>query len=338
MRVHSRPADRSVARPHGGFTLVELLVVIAIIGTLVGLLLPAVQAARESARRSQCSNNVKQIGTAVQNFHDAKKRLPQACVSTGSYGGTMSGNMGWTWQVFLLPFMEYANVYDAIKVGNGYPEWGTASPTAAQAAIPTFVCPACTVGLLDPAQKIETMMGWGTIRSSKTNYLGNGGPKWTYNGAAAVRQQTSLGAIRKESGVMFKDITDGLSKTILLGEGGGKAASAANDALMPSIWVCTTDSGSAMTQVLRYGSDKINSGATLAFGSSHTGGATFGMCDGAVRFMSDSIEFVAGGLIWGADVSDATQVTGLLADYKSSGKGVFQKLVARDDGNSVSDE
>ena len=326
------------SRSSRGFTLVELLVVIAIIGVLVGLLLPAVQNARESSRRSKCVSNMKQIALALHNFHDAKMRLPQACVSTGSFGGTMSGNMGWTWNVFTLPFMEHQDVYDAIKVPNGYPEWGTGSKTAADAPISSLLCPSCIVGLNATAAKVTADMGWGDIHSSKTNYLANGGPKATYNnGTSTSRQQASLGAIRKDNGITLKDVTDGTSKTILIGEGGGKAATAANDVLMPSLWVCTTDSGSYMTQVLRYGAVKINSGDTRAFGSSHAGGANFAMCDGAVRFIDDGVEFAAGGLQWGADLNDATQLPALLADYVSPGKGVFQKLVARNDGNSVTD-
>lgn len=337
-RTASAVGAAQARRPQtAGFTLVELLVVIAIIGTLVGLLLPAVQAARESARRSQCSNNIKQIALGMHTFHDAKKGLPQACVSTGSFGGTMSGNMGWGWTVFVLPYMEYVDVYDAIKVQNGYPEWGTASPTVAAQPISTLICPSCQVAMGAPAAKIQAAMGWGSIRSSKTNYLGNGGPKRTYNGTVADRRSASLGAIRKEAGVSFKEVTDGLSKTILIGEGGGKAATAADDPLMPSIWVCTTDSGNYMTQMLRYGSEKINAGTTSSFGSSHAGGGQFAMCDGSVRFINDAVEFAAGGLIWGADLSNANDLPSLLADYVSPGKGVFQKLTARNDGNSVSD-
>src|SRR5277367_825024 len=100
----------------GGFTLVELLVVIAIIGVLVALLLPAIQAAREAARRSSCGNNLKQLGLALQNYHDARKTFP--CQFIGSInnptGTTWSGQpctpLGPTWVVAILPFIEAGNV------------------------------------------------------------------------------------------------------------------------------------------------------------------------------------------------------------------------------------
>src|SRR5438445_12402709 len=98
-----------------GFTLVELLVVIAIIGVLVALLLPAVQAARESARRSQCSNHLKQIGLAVQNFEDSNKVLVPARME--NYGGV-------TWVVFLLPFMEQGPFYQQWDINRWYYDQG----------------------------------------------------------------------------------------------------------------------------------------------------------------------------------------------------------------------
>ena len=97
-----------------GFTLVELLVVIAIIGVLVALLLPAIQAAREAARRSSCGNNLKQLGLALQNYHDARKTLPYCCVSmnsAGSLAGNSNGNaQGANWVIGTLPFVEGSNV------------------------------------------------------------------------------------------------------------------------------------------------------------------------------------------------------------------------------------
>ena len=100
--------------PRRGFTLVELLVVIAIIGTLVGLLLPAGQAAREAARRSKCSNNLKQYGLAIHNHHDSKQMLPQAAEVPGA-APYWSDGLGWHSQI--LPYVEFAPLYSKINFG-----------------------------------------------------------------------------------------------------------------------------------------------------------------------------------------------------------------------------
>src|SRR5687768_6007213 len=102
---HSMHASRFTSRQRG-FTLVELLVVIAIIGVLVALLLPAVQAAREAARRTQCSNNLKQIGLAMHNYHDTHKQFPPAYVADSN------GTPMHSWRVLILPYIEANHIYD----------------------------------------------------------------------------------------------------------------------------------------------------------------------------------------------------------------------------------
>ena len=99
----SEPARPRPARGHCAFTLVELLVVIAIIGILIALLLPAVQAAREAARRMQCSNNLKQLGLAMHTYHDTYKCVPPGFMVVNEQGQV---NGGWAWSVFLMPFIE----------------------------------------------------------------------------------------------------------------------------------------------------------------------------------------------------------------------------------------
>jgi prepilin-type N-terminal cleavage/methylation domain-containing protein len=149
--------NRVTARPErqSGFTLVELLVVIAIIGILVALLLPAVQAAREAARRMQCGNNLKQIALSSHNFHDTYRRMPPGILAP-SPSVAVSGGHQWVGHLaFLLPFMEQQSVYDrlasaysqtattGLSFRKGGPAWWTQSKSwsAAQAKIPGYVCP-----------------------------------------------------------------------------------------------------------------------------------------------------------------------------------------------------
>src|SRR5262245_34603533 len=98
-----------------GFTLVELLVVIAIIGVLVALLLPAVQSAREAARRMSCSSNLRQLGIAMHSYHDTHKTLPYSTSAWGPDGRVNSpGNRGWSWSSFILPYIEQQATYNQI--------------------------------------------------------------------------------------------------------------------------------------------------------------------------------------------------------------------------------
>ena len=129
-----------------GFTLIELLVVIAIIAVLIGLLLPAVQMAREAARRAQCTNNLKQIGLALHNYHQTIDRFPQGKSESASQIGYAGGYAGWTeWsaQSMLLPYIEQSAIYNAINFSfcSGYSYGGLANLTASTRIINAFVCP-----------------------------------------------------------------------------------------------------------------------------------------------------------------------------------------------------
>ncbi len=123
-------------RRTAGFTLVELLVVIAIIGILIALLLPAVQAARESGRRTQCTNNLKQIGVALHNYHSAINEFPPGGITLGSCCGTQSKG---TWTVFILPYMEKLALFQRYDL-NAYNESGT-NAYVRQQFVPAYICP-----------------------------------------------------------------------------------------------------------------------------------------------------------------------------------------------------
>jgi prepilin-type N-terminal cleavage/methylation domain-containing protein/prepilin-type processing-associated H-X9-DG protein len=322
------------SRHNRGFTLVELLVVIAIIGLLVGLLLPAVQAARESSRRSSCTNNVKQIALGIHTHADARGVLPK--------GGTMhsSGNGAWSFIVMTMPYMEMRELADGVMAANPSPVYlSGANALIGETRVPALNCPSCQVAHLAPAAWLKTANGgWATLRSSKTNYLGNGGPISSWGGDGDVGQGTLGKAKSGKTGIRLRDITDGLSKTLLIGEGGGKALNSANDAIMPGTWVADYNIANSASGLQRTTRDKINSGETLSFGSAHPGGAHFAMCDGAVRFISEFIEHNPGNLISAVDASSAASVTWGLGQARAANLGVYQKLSSRADGNAITND
>ncbi len=132
-----------VSRRRSGFTLVELLVVIAIIGILIALLLPAVQAAREAARRSQCSNNLKQQALALQNYHDTQKCFPSGAINP--WGGINPGN-GWliNWAIAILPYIEQAPLHAQYNMNLSNAD--AANKPVVQAIVPPYTCPSDTNG------------------------------------------------------------------------------------------------------------------------------------------------------------------------------------------------
>lgn len=191
LSVRRSPARASVRT---GFTLVELLVVIAIIGILVALLLPAIQAAREAARRAQCNNQLKQLATAFQNYHDVYKKLPAFdYVPTGVNNWSGFGPF-----VMILPYIEQQVAFDQINWSKGYDD-GTNAPVR-NTKLGALLCPS------DIAYSGAPLSG--------TNYNVCGGSTIDiWNGGVSPN-----GMFRYNIETGFRDATDGLSSTILLGE------------------------------------------------------------------------------------------------------------------------
>jgi prepilin-type N-terminal cleavage/methylation domain-containing protein/prepilin-type processing-associated H-X9-DG protein len=196
-----------------GFTLIELLVVIAIIAILVALLLPAVQQAREAARRTQCKNNLKQIGLALHNYHDTHGRFPPTQVMVAYLGpnNTNPQPRNHTWVSLILPYLEQANLYSQINFSlpmfvqatNTYQQTSNGQPIVAQ-KIPTLQCPS------DPG------FGGGISPHglSHMNYAGNMGWDWHYRGPHWAQGPFQNGS----EGTRIDDFKDGTSNTIVVAE------------------------------------------------------------------------------------------------------------------------
>lgn len=191
------------------FTLVELLVVIAIIGVLIALLLPAVQQAREAARRMSCSNNMKQLGLAVHNYHDTYLALPARQGGTNWSGGSATAYPRWSAFVGLLPFIEADNRYDQIQAG-GFHAWHANANSGYVGEIPAFICP--SDGLFS---------GTGTDRNaqySPLNYGLNMGDNYSINFDSTRPDQNIRGIFGYLTYTRFNEITDGLSNTMGMSE------------------------------------------------------------------------------------------------------------------------
>jgi prepilin-type N-terminal cleavage/methylation domain-containing protein/prepilin-type processing-associated H-X9-DG protein len=352
--------NRGIDRVRVGFTLVELLVVIAIIGTLVGLLLPAVQAAREASRRSTCSNNLKQISLALHNYNDARKTLPPQATSATfqTMKGTTQFLEGYGWPLLVLPYMERTEVFTSLTNGSlaGFSHTVTfisgssASADLARQPISTLVCPSCPLPTLTPEAEYNITAGTTTnssgYRSSKMNYAGSSGPftlgcTGTTTDTLAPCVECSSGAIRKLRGRPFKEIVDGLSKTFLIGEVGGIADAALPGSpkteRLPGLWLGTSSirvDNTASVTLVRSTRFKVNQGSYEGFGSNHPGGANFAMCDGAVRFVGDTISSSTGGNYQA--VSGTYDPAPVLAIIRGI-TGVYQRLSSVADGNTTGD-
>ncbi len=192
------------------FTLIELLVVIAIIGILVALLLPAVQYARESARRMQCGNNLRQIGVAVQTYADSLKSFPSGYLSNVDPAGNEVGP-GWGWGALLLPYMEQQPLYNQIRF-----DLGIESPLNAAvriAPLPGFRCPSDTGPKTWTVWKRDPMTGAPIspiCDVATANYVGMYG--------TSEPGVDGDGVFFRNGTVSFQDIQDGTSQTILVGE------------------------------------------------------------------------------------------------------------------------
>ena len=213
----------TISKNRGGFTLVELLVVIAIIGTLVGLLLPAVQSAREAARRSACTNNMKQLGLGVLNFESARKRLPAASSGTGTSSTATIG--GYSWICAILPFLEETNLYTNLSSNSNRLNSGfstTLNNTQAQTSLPQLVCPSFAGDKKSATANSITSAACTNYKAVAASGFSAGPPVVPYSagnlGGVITLEKYGSESQAPYTGITLAQITDGTSKTFMCGE------------------------------------------------------------------------------------------------------------------------
>jgi prepilin-type N-terminal cleavage/methylation domain-containing protein len=330
-----------------GFTLIELLVVIAIIAVLVSLLLPAVQQAREAARRTQCKNNLKQLGLALHNYHDVHQRFPAGYFSNPTSTGaapawaqldpnTWDGAPGWSWAAMLLPFIEQGTITNSVNFNQ--PVWDPGHRDVIATRLSVFLYPSSS-GSDDPftvqsADGTPRLIDGQPVVVGRSHYVASHGQEscWGECGAAATgivftniytsttqaipvdgdAGRVADGPFFRNSGTQFRDVTDGLTNTIFLGEHSSKLSDKTWVGVVPGASTPPRFSSpensadAAATLVLVHagpsGGELDITGfpiihpinfPTFHVGqmySEHIGGGHVCLGDGSVRFMSENID------------------------------------------------
>ena len=303
-----------------GFTLIELLVVIAIIAILIALLLPAVQQAREAARRSQCKNNLKQIGLAMHNYHDVFREFPPCYVVSTNYNGAVdytaalntngeqvfgsySSRPGWGWGAYLLPYLDETALYNNAGIGEGShildhrDEYRT--------VLAQFMCPS------DDGEPLDADTNWNRLAESayyaaKSNYVVANDHEYK------TQDQNATGCFWENSNCKIRDIIDGTSNTILVGERMYYLEDdKGNPGCSSATWAGTISGdlshghGGFHRDIAGNGQHPLNYVRPLSLGtdwdfgngfsSQHEGGGHFLLADGSVHFISENIDHSPGG-------------------------------------------
>jgi len=212
-----------------GFTLIELLVVIAIIAVLISLLLPAVQSAREAARRIQCVNNLKQLGLAIHNYHDANNNLPPGRIwsptaGAGSFPTILAGSPNTTWFNLMLPLFEQGNLANSFNFSLGAEGWpgGPAdgffsNSTVAQTKISVFQCPSDRNNSFQINPLYNPPLS--TVIFTKGNYgVSWGNTNWAQSFRTDLASRYNQSAFGHRGNISLASITDGTSNTVFIGE------------------------------------------------------------------------------------------------------------------------
>jgi len=300
-------------RARRGFTLIELLVVIAIIAVLIALLLPAVQQAREAARRTQCKNNLKQIGLALHNYADTYNSFCPGVVHQTGSGITTGLFNNYGWSMFISPFLELGNIQPAVDFGVTNLSQALNDPVKRaflQKPVALFRCPSDTGPELN--DEIDFSISGGSVNLPVSNYVANNGSysfrnalgdpvaSTTFNNGmfGGVGPTTTAGPGFRR----FASVTDGLTNTIAIGErcwelatvdyragvlwgqrGSGEASSAENTNMI-SLFAAGWRPMNAPRE------PGTNPTHRRGFSSTHVGGVQFLLGDGSVRFISENVD------------------------------------------------
>jgi len=281
--------------------LVELLVVIAIIGILVALLLPAIQAAREAARRASCVNNLKQLAIAVQNYHDTYKAFPISFGGNGQYNNT---NTGKSWMIGILPMVEQQALYDRIRFDQ--PVSDVDNTEVSRTVVKDFLCPS------DGANGDGLLGSRANVNDTRAvnNYKAVAGGNWNWGDHVGVVQPSppypnDADGLNRGNGFICRNggndrlnykklasVTDGTSNTFAIGE--------AVPAWCTHTWWwwfngTTATCGVPLNYRIAQGDAYLMSqwgdwGRNYSFFSRHPGGGRFALLDGSVNFVEDSID------------------------------------------------
>jgi len=290
--------SRSRCRQNG-FTLIELLVVIAIIAILLGLLLPAVQQAREAARRTQCRNNLHQLGLAMHNYEASNGRLPIGVMRADD--GTAVTVSGYTWFRRLMPFVEQGTLYQGYNDNANY---YSANPnlSISQASIPMFRCPSDL-----PAAFFNGIPQYNYLANAGNTNIGKG----TVNGVTFSAGPFDFSYTYEGHATPLAQITDGLSNTMMMGESRVGKVSPDYRGLLQYAYFCLvtgnlppnttqpdvcliTDCVSSPDMPCVAGSNTNNYFTYQnSMRSRHVGGAHALLCDGAVKFLSENVDIHA---------------------------------------------
>ncbi|QDU62956.1 hypothetical protein Pan216_38300 [Planctomycetes bacterium Pan216] len=303
------------------FTLVELLVVIAIIGVLVGLLLPAVQQAREAARRSFCQNNMRQVGLALHNYHDSFNVLPPGTISSSHVA----------WSSLILPHIDQTSLFDRLDAAGAFdasaaansPAWDaipelttTGDTPLASTVVSTFVCPSEPGSGVN--QRLKATISGTNYNFGKSNYMGSFSAHYHPSNPTATNGGSDRPTVfYSNSSVSFRAFTDGLASSFMVAERSERPTSGPAG----SLWMGYHSNGGpaiggtisqfqVQIRIDRSSNDTdyvINGTSNYNASSFHDGGAHFLMGDGTVRFVSESIDlrqYAAFGTIDGGEITE----------------------------------